>query len=661
MTTPAMSWGKLVTTVSARELLGPGGPLQELLPGYEPRESQLQMAEAVERALRGERRLVCEAGTGTGKTLAYLVPALLSGRKVLVSTATKALQEQIFTKDLPLLDRLGLGARTALLKGMGNYLCLRRFHQLRASAEGASPERAAAIAAVERWLERTEDGDLASLPGVSEGNPVRLEIAASSEARVGPSCPHHEACFITRSRQRAEAAQVLIVNHHLFFADLALRGPQFVGGVLPDYDAVIFDEAHQIEEIATEFFGVRVSQGRVDTLLRDAGRSLEAAGADLRAVESTRVAAGHFFKEVAAMLGAENVRAPVAPDRWTRDGLATYHRLDAALEALALATENKQEALQGIARRATALRNDLDAVIEGARHRVLWGEVSARSVSLAASPIRVAPMLRSRLFEQVGPVILTSATLSTHGSFDYVRERLGLSDDLGPVDELTLLSPFDYPANALLYVASSLPDPQDPRFLHAAADHAASLIHLSGGGAFVLCTSVRAMQSFHTRLAAEPFELLLQGEAPKTALLERFRASGHAVLVATMSFWEGVDVPGDALRLVILDKIPFPVPTDPLVAARGAALQEDGGDPFSDYLVPAAAITLKQGFGRLIRSSSDRGVVALLDRRLVSRRYGPRLQQTLPPARITEWPEDVEEFFARSTPSPPDDNDIPFS
>jgi ATP-dependent DNA helicase DinG len=631
--------------------------MQRLLPGYEPRESQLAMADAVERALLGERRLICEAGTGTGKTLAYLVPALLSGRKVVVSTATKALQEQIFSKDLPLLERLGLAPRAALLKGMGNYLCRRRFLQLRASGEGATPERAAAIAAVERWVAESADGDLSSLSGVSEGNPIRHEIAASSEARVGPGCPHFEECFVTHSRLRAEAAQLLIVNHHLFFADLALRGPNFVGGVLPDYDAVIFDEAHQIEEIATEFFGVRVSSARLETLLRDAGRSFEAAGVDGRMLEGLRVAAGHFFDAVAAMLGVDGGRAPVAPDRWTRDSLATYHRLDSALEAVALAAEGKQDALQGIQRRASSLRNDLEVVVEGARRRVLWGEATARSVALAASPIRVAPMLRSRLFELVGPVILTSATLATQGGFSYVRERLGLSDDLGPVDELCLPSPFDYPSCALLYVASALPEPQSPQFIAAAADHILELLQLSGGGAFVLCTSVRAMRAFHGRMVSQGFELMLQGEAPKSELLARFRASGHAVLVATMSFWEGVDVPGDALRLVILDKIPFPVPTDPLVAARGAALEEDGGDAFSDYLVPSAAIALKQGFGRLIRSTSDRGVVALLDRRLISRRYGPQLKEALPPARVTEWLEDVEQFFARSA-SPIDD--IPF-
>lgn len=629
----------------AREWLGAGGPLQALLSGYEPREAQLLMADAVEHALLREHHLICEAGTGTGKTLAYLVPALLSGRKVVISTATKALQEQIFTKDLPLLGRLGLNAKVTLLKGMGNYLCLRRYHQLRASAEAASGERAAALAAVERWLEGQEEGDLSTLSGVWEGAPIRLEIAASSEARIGQGCPYFESCFVTRSRQRAEAAQVLIVNHHLFFADLALRGPDFSRGILPDYDAVIFDEAHQIEEIATEFFGVRVSSTRIETLLRDANRSLEMTKGELRLVEVMRGAAGHFFSVVASMLGVETGRAPITPNLWSKDGLSAYHRLDAALEALVLATEGKEEALQGIVRRATSLRNDLSMVVEGARHRVLWGEATARAVSLAASPIRVAPMLRSRLFELIGSVILTSATLTTHGNFSYVRERLGLTDELGPVDELALPSPFDYPKCALLYVATSLPEPQDPRFSSVAAAHAVKLVHLSRGGAFVLCTSVRAMHQFHQAFAAEGVELLLQGEAPKTSLLERFRVSGHAVLVATMSFWEGVDVPGDALRLVIIDKIPFPVPIDPLVAARSQAIQEEGGDSFRDYLVPSAAITLKQGFGRLIRTVSDRGVVALLDRRLLSKRYGIQLKKTLPPARMTEWIEDVEEFF----------------
>ncbi len=608
------------------------------------------MADAVERALQGERRLICEAGTGTGKTMAYLVPALLSGRRIVVSTATKALQEQISTKDLPLLARLGLRSPTALLKGMGNYLCLRRLAQLQAELESASVERLKSIFAVAQavkgWLEEDHEGDLSFLPGVPERDPIRLEIAASSEARVGPGCVYHDRCFVTRSRLRAESAQILIVNHHLFFADLALRGVGFGGGVLPDYDGVIFDEAHQLEEIATEFFGVRVSTARLEALLRDAGRSFEVASVDPRPVEVLKTVSAHFFEAAAAVLGSGPGRIPLSPERWSRDHLAAYHRLDTALEALALAAGQEHEALQGISRRATGLRGDLSAVVEGARNQVLWGEVGPRSVALAAAPVRVTSMLRAKLFGLVGPVIFTSATLATRGGFAYMRERIGLTDDLGPVDELCLPSPFDYPRCALLYVASSLPEPQDPGFSRAAADHVAELLRLSGGGAFVLCTSVRAMQAMHGRLASEGLELMLQGEAPKTALLERFRASGHAVLVATMSFWEGVDVPGDALRLVILDKIPFPVPTDPLVAARSVAIQEEGGDPFLDYHVPSAAIALKQGFGRLIRSTSDRGVVAVLDRRLVARRYGPQLLGALPPARVTEWVEDVAEFFA---------------
>lgn len=608
------------------------------------------MADAVEHALRGERKLICEAGTGTGKTMAYLVPALLSGRRVVVSTATKALQEQIFTKDLPLLSRLGLQVPTALLKGMGNYLCLRRFAQLRVELESASDERIQQIfevtQAVKQWLaEEDHEGDLSFLPGVSERDPIRLEIAASSEARVGPGCVYYDRCFVTRNRLRAEAAQLLIVNHHLFFADLALRRGN-AGGILPDYDAVIFDEAHQLEEIATEFFGFRVSTARMETLLRDASRSFEAARVDRRPIEVLRTVSAHFFEAVSVVLGSGPGRIPIDPRRWTRDHLAAYHRLDTALEALALAAEQEHEELQGISRRVTSLRNDLTTVMEGACGQVLWGEVGPRSVVLAASPVQVTPVLQARLFSWVGSVIFTSATLVTRGGFAYMRERLGLTDELGPVDELCLPSSFDYPRCALLYVASSLPEPQDPRFLQAAADHVAELLRLSGGGAFVLCTSMRAMQAMHGRLASEGLDLMLQGEAPKTSLLERFRVSGHAVLVATMSFWEGVDVPGDALRLVILDKIPFPVPTDPLVAARSAAIQEAGGDPFLDYHVPSAAIALKQGFGRLIRSASDRGVVAVLDRRLVARCYGSQLLGALPPARVTEWVEDVADFFA---------------
>ena len=630
--------------------MGRDGPLARSLPGYEAREAQLLMADAVERALAEDRKLVVEAGTGTGKTLAYLVPAILSGRKVVVSTATKALQEQIVFKDLPLLfEHAGLRADVALVKGLGNYLCLRRFEDFRKSPESLRPMHARALDTVEKWAGETEYGDLAELVSIREGDPVRDEIASSSETRIGGACTYYERCFVTRMKREAEAARIVVVNHHLFFADLALRGAH-EGGALPPYDAVIFDEAHQIEDVATDFFGTRVSSGRADALARDAERAFLSAGL---ADEARRLAAGvraageRFFQGLGGR-GGSGGRQPLDPSSWTDHETADWHALDAALEAVEMLAETRggSEAVDIVKRRARQLRDDLARIVDGPGQRVLWVEATARAVSLGASPIAIADVLRTRLFETVPCAVLTSATLQTASGFSFVRARVGLDDGSIAVDELALPSPFDYAENALLYVARDLPEASDPAFVDAAGARVTELVRASRGGAFVLCTSNRVMRGLHAYLAKEGIApLFLQGEAPKSSLLGRFRAARDAVLVATTSFWEGVDVPGEALRLVVIDKSPFPVPTDPLVAARSAALDEAGENAFLAYHVPTAAIALKQGFGRLIRTSTDRGVVALLDRRVLTKSYGKQLLAALPPACRTERLEDVESFF----------------
>jgi ATP-dependent DNA helicase DinG len=645
---------------SARDLLGPDGPLARALPGYEAREAQLAMADAVERALSGERHLVCEAGTGTGKTLAYLVPAILSGKKVVVSTATKALQEQIVTKDLPLLAQYtGLRVDALLVKGLSNYLCRRRYGEFRASAEALRPGHASAIATIERWVGETESGDLAELVTLEERDVVRLEVASSSDTRVGAGCGYYEECFVTRLKREAERAQLLIVNHHLLFADLALKGDH-PGGALPAYEAVVFDEAHQLEDVATDFFGVRVSGARVEALARDAERAFRRAGlgdalfarsenASLSA--KVREAGVYFFSWLvrhATGEGGVAVRQPLEPEGWPDDLREAYHRLEASLAALGAfaQAQTKGETVEQIARRALALRADLEAVVERPERQVAWLDTTGRGASVGCSPVDVAGLLKAKLFDVVPSAVLTSATLATGQGFAFFRARTGLEGGAAPVDELALPSPFDYAANALVYIARDLPEANDPAYFARAGERVAELVRASGGGAFVLCTSLRAMRALHAALArAGVGPLFVQGQAPKGALLARFRADGHAVLVATMSFWEGVDVPGQALRLVILDKIPFPVPSDPVVRARGLALEGEGQNPFTAYHVPTAAITLKQGFGRLLRTASDRGVVALLDRRLVTRGYGKALLASLPPAPRTQRLDDVVEFF----------------
>lgn len=650
----------------AAALLGAHGPLAARLVGYEEREGQLAMARAVERALRDDRILLCEAGTGTGKTLAYLVPALASGRRVVVSTASKALQEQIVQKDLPLIaEHLGLDVDAVLVKGLGNYLCLRRFQELRDgfvdTARGKSGRDVArALPLVEAWARDTTTGDRAELAELEESHPIWPLIVSSSETRVGPRCEHHDACHVTRLRRAAERAQLLVVNHHLLFADLALKGDH-PGGVLPPYDVLILDEAHRVEDVATTFFGSSVSSGGISRALADAERSLRAS----RLVEgdapptylvSARTRADELFAALNAIAvspgdeGREPLPEldahPAARDR--------YYAVDDALGVVAQVLGGHaalHESLAQVAQRITKLRDDLSSILYPERARVGWlDRRSGGGMTVASSPVDIGPMLRDRLFARGLGVVLTSATMTAGRSFEFLRQRLGLDEPLdAPVDELVAPEALDHAGAALLYTPEDLPDVSDPAYVEAAAARIVALVRATPGGAFVLCTSVRAMRAFRAELERElPERLrLVQGEAPKRALLERFRSAGEAVLVATMSFWEGVDVPGAALRLVVIDRLPFEVPTDPLVVARSTALRERGRSPFADYSVPRAAIALKQGYGRLLRTRSDRGVVAILDRRLVTRGYGRTLLESLPPARRTDDLAEVERFWQR--------------
>ena len=651
--------------IRARDVLGPGSPLSRSLTGWEHREGQLAMAEAVETALAQERHLFVEAGTGTGKTLAYLVPAILSGRKVIVSTATRALQEQIFIKDLPIVAEAlavhGVPLRAALMKGLANYVCLRRLGEARVSGERGLD---GAVERIADWAERSESGDRAELADLPEDSEVWRAVASSTDTRIGAGCPHFDACFVTRMRREAEEAQIVVVNHHLLLADLALRRGKrgAYASVLPAYDAVVFDEAHQVEDVATDFFGVRVSSARVEALLRDAEHSLLSAGAlgTLKSgparltLETARDASRSFFAEfmLGASLTSADARRVLSDADVTPAVRAAHAALDVRLEALeAIAKARSEEALQLIARRASDLRAELAGILAGARASadgevsdiVRWIELRSRSVSLGASPVDVGSTLRASLFDRVPTVVCTSATLATGTSCHFAKARLGAPPE---TLELILASPFDFASRAALYLPDDLPEPADPLFEDAAVDRIVDLVKMTEGGAFVLCTSTRAMRSLSARLRRRlEFPLMVQGERPKHLLLSRFRASGRAVLVATMSFWEGVDVPGWALRLVVLDKIPFSPPSDPVVAARCAAIDRDGGNGFTQYSVPSAAMTLKQGFGRLIRTQRDAGIVAILDRRIVRKGYGRALLAGLPPARRVRTQAELSAFW----------------
>jgi ATP-dependent DNA helicase DinG len=632
--------------MDAGHLLGPTGPLARGVSGYEHRPGQIRMARAVQEVLEHDGKLLIEAGTGTGKTWAYLIPAALSGRRVLVSTGTRALQDQIMEKDLPALKRhLGIEIDAACVKGLGNYLCLRRFNEFQTSADALQPRFARTLPVLRSWVESTKIGDRADLAAVAEEDPIWSRVVSGSDTRIGARCEYYDDCFVTRVRRRAESAQLIVVNHHLFFADLALRETGFAT-VLPDYDAVIFDEAHQLEDTATLFFGSRLSTALIERLVRDArvaiGGDEGGKRHETRLLDAVLQRASNFFSALPA--NQNGGRASLPADALPHDELFA---LDNVLSELGAACRNakpiRENVLQ-IARRTEQLRDALGSLESPGQ--VSWSLGGGRSPSVGSSPIDVGPLLRERLHERVPCIVFTSATLTTGGDFKFVKRRLGIDTE---VSEEVVESPFRYEEQAALYAPTHLPDPRTSDFPEAAAKEILALIRMSEGGAFVLCTSLRMMRILAKLVGDElDQEWFVQGDAPKQTLLDRFRDQGNAVLFATASFWEGVDVPGSALRLVIIDKLPFEVPSDPVVAARCERLDEAGESSFMRYLVPAAALSLKQGFGRLIRTTEDRGVVAILDSRIRRKGYGKVFLKSLPPARVCDTLDEVRALLVSS-------------
>ncbi|HZY05226.1 MAG TPA: ATP-dependent DNA helicase [Anaeromyxobacteraceae bacterium] len=646
---------------AAAAVLGRGGPLAGALPGFEERPDQLAMAEAVAGALHDRRYLVAEAGTGTGKTLAYLVPAALSGRRVVISTATKTLQEQLWLRDIPLLrEKCGLAFSAAMLKGRSNYWCLWRGQEFERAPSFASREEGALWPRVREWARTTATGDRSEVDLPDDWSAWR-EVSATGDTCLGRECRQYEECFVTRARARAGQADLVLVNHHLFFADLSMRTSRAGVEVLPDHEAVIFDEAHAIEDVATEYFGLQVSSYRVEELCRDAERAVADRPDLLRMVkeiaQEARKAGERFFGGVGRALRGGTARGAGAPPGESRrsgprDGerrrageedarsplteamLEPLERDQSRLdEALEVVREQFAEAptpsLAAVARRAGELRVELAAVTAMREpSRVYFAEARGRGVFLRASPIDVAAELGERLYRRLDTVVFTSATLAAQGRFEYFRRQVGLLPELDVV-EARYPGPFDYRRQAALVAPAGMPDPNDPAFLPAAALAVRELCQVTGGRAFVLCTSVRNMLGLREALSDLPWQVLLQGERPKHRLLAAFRRE-PSVLFATQSFWEGVDVPGEALSLVVIDRLPFAPPADPVVAARIRALAEAGRDGFAELQVPAAALALRQGFGRLIRTRSDRGLVAVLDPRLLTRGYGKAFLATLP-------------------------------
>lgn len=622
---------------------GTGGRLARVLPGYEERPSQQRLSEAVAEVLEGGGLLLAEAGTGTGKTLAYLLPAVELGRRVVVSTGTKNLQEQLVDKDLPLLARaLGRDVGVAVMKGRGNYLCLLRYRSFAQAGTVRRLEEAPLLAAVEAWAPATATGDRAEIAELPDSVDFWREISAASENCIGQACPDFEPCWITRMRQRALEADLVVVNHHLLCADLAVRESSY-GEVIPPYDAVILDEAHLLEDVATQYFGVQISSHRLDDLVRDVERELQAARLDAREVRAEADSLRHRGERFFALLARGSGRR-LQPDwmtsRLAEEADALLLRLE-GLRTAVLALPERPEALTGLAGRAQGLREELLFVLRAEQDsHVYFVETRGRGVFLKATPIDVSETLRERLFEGARSAVLTSATLAVDGGFRYLKSRLGIEELV--TRELLLPSPFDFRDQAILYVPRRMPDPRSPSFVERAALEVVRLLEHSRGRAFVLFTSYANMHAVAERVAgAVPYPVLMQGEAPKPVLLDSFRATPGAVLFATASFWQGVDVAGEQLSCVIIDKLPFASPSDPVVSARIDRLRNRGDNPFSDYQVPVAILSLKQGLGRLIRSASDRGILAVLDSRLVERPYGERFLESLPPARLVHDIADV--------------------
>ncbi len=629
---------------------GPQGWLAARHPNFENRPGQLRMAQAVEAAFRERRHLLVEAGTGTGKTLAYLIPAIASGRRVVISTGTKNLQDQLYTKDIPFLARhLDQPLRVCYLKGRANYLCRQKVYDFENRPVLRGLEEVEEFAAIRDWERRTETGDRSELAALPEDSQLWPKVDARRDTCTGQKCPQFARCFLTLMHARALESDLLIVNHHLFFADLALRENDFAG-VLPTYDAVIFDEAHEVEEIAGNYFGRTASSYRFEELCRDAEAMLRrqdrATAPLLRSLQQLLDRTFRFwsvFPGVEGRFGFDN-REQFLEENF--DEYASLQnallRLDGELNTL----EEKPEEVHALLHRLAELRADLTFLIESRdRQFVYWYERRGRGFFLQATPIDVSQILAERLFDRVDTIVLTSATLAVGGTFEFVRSRLGIRS----AREELLEPHFDYPNQALLYVPPSLPDPNDAEFPAAAAEEIVRLLELSQGRAFVLFTSFQQMRQIYERVKKEVrYPLLLQGTAPKRALLEQFQSpeKAGAVLFATSSFWQGVDVPGSQLSCVIIDRLPFAVPSDPVVRARVENIREAGGNPFYEYQVPDAVITLKQGLGRLIRSVSDRGVLAVLDTRITRRQYGQVFFQSLPPYRTTRSLADVEQFFS---------------
>ncbi|MEN3113039.1 ATP-dependent DNA helicase [Uliginosibacterium paludis] len=631
------------------------GTLARVIPGFRPRPQQREMAEAIARAIHGNRALVAEAGTGTGKTFAYLVPALLSGGKVIVSTGTKTLQDQLFHRDLPAVRKaLKVPVSVALLKGRQNYAC--HYHVARAQLEGRfiSRDDAAHIRTIAKWLLHTQTGDKSECTGVPEDSTVWIAATSTRDNCLGQECPNAKECFVMAARRTAQEADVVVVNHHLFFADVMLRD-EGMGELLPACNTVIFDEAHQLPETASMFFGDSASTGQMLDLARDTRHEALASARDFMPLQDATRSLEKAAKDLRLSIPGENARLSFEQVAERADFLSALDLVEHELEQFVSLAESQAERSEGLEKcwqRATELHQ---RVCNWRRlnqpDSIRWVEVFSQSASLNTTPLQVGEIFRKQIEGNAKSWIFASATLAIGQSFGHYCGELGL-DVLDPVPETGMWgSPFEYGEQAVLYAPANMPDPNSPAYLDAVVEAAVPVIRAAQGRTFVLCTSLRAMKHIHEGLESRfhrealDLPLLIQGQASRSELLERFRQLGNAVLVASQSFWEGVDVPGDALSVVIIDKLPFAPPDDPVLRARVDWMEKQGKNPFMDYQLPRAVISMKQGAGRLIRTERDRGVLMVCDPRMISKPYGKRVWQSLPPMRRTRIEEEVVAFL----------------